>query len=238
LIWIGLEDLYEGIMAGKKTSSPNFMHICALAAFALMMDNSVAVQPPVFTRELQPEFGLEGGAIQFICQASGDPAPSFNWEKGTRDAKNARTEIFEMPSGSVLRIEPLKDVRDDAEFHCIASNIAGIARSSARLQVYKTSSIPAGFPAITREPAPVDVVEKGFPKVLHCQAEGNPDPEIMWFKEYIPVDLSTERVKLTSSGLSMTMSEFSDAGKYQCAARNSAGTRFSQSVLLYVRGKE
>ena len=50
---------------------------------------------------------------------------------------------------------------------------------------------------ITRDPV-LDVVEKGFPKTLHCEAEGNPDPEIMWFKEYIPVDLSTERVKLTS----------------------------------------
>ena len=34
------------------------------------------------------------------------------------------------------------------------------------------------------------------------------------------------------------MSEFSDQGKYQCAARNSAGTRFSDPAPLYVRGKD
>jgi netrin-G3 ligand len=139
-----------------------------------------------------------------------------------------------MPSGSVLRIEPLRDGRDDAEFHCIASNVAGSVRSTARLQVYASSSIPAGFPVITREPV-LDVVEKGYPILLHCEAEGNPDPEVIWFKEYIPVDLSTERVKLTSSGLSISVSDFSDRGKYQCAARNSAGTRFSKTVPLYVR---
>ena len=59
------------------------------------------------------------------------------------------------------------------------------------------TSIPAGFPVITRGPA-LDVVEKGYSAVLNCEASGNPDPELLWFKDYIPVDLSTERIKLTS----------------------------------------
>ncbi|XP_038056355.1 receptor-type tyrosine-protein phosphatase S-like isoform X2 [Patiria miniata] len=218
----------------RDSLSSNCLLICALVTLVWMSDLCVAVQPPVITRELQSEFGIEGGVIVFVCQASGDPEPSFRWEKGSRNAQNTRSEIFPMPSGSVLRIEPLRDGRDDAEFHCIASNIAGTARSTARLQVYTSTRIPAGFPVITRDPV-LDVVEKGFPILLHCEAEGNPDPEIIWFKEYIPVDLSTERVKLTSSGLSISVSEFSDRGKYQCAARNSAGIRFSKTALLYVR---
>ncbi|XP_071800264.1 receptor-type tyrosine-protein phosphatase F-like isoform X1 [Asterias amurensis] len=212
-------------------------YLYVLVTIVWTLEGILAVQPPVITKEIQSEFGIAGGAIQFVCQASGDPAPLFRWEKGSREATNIRTEILEMPSGSVLRIEPLKDVRDDAEFHCIASNIAGIARSTARLTVYKATSIPAGFPVITRGPD-LDVVEKGYSAVLNCEASGNPDPELLWFKDYIPVDLSTERIKLTSSGLSISMSEFSDQGKYQCAARNSAGTSFSAPALLYVRERK
>ncbi len=41
----------------------------------------------------------------------------------------------------------------------------------------------------------------------------------------------------TASTLTIDNADESDQGKYQCAARNSAGTRYSAAANLYVRGK-
>ena len=43
-------------------------------------------------------------------------------------------------------------------------------------------------------------VEKDRNTVMVCTADGNPDPNIMWLKDFIPVDLTDPRLKLLPSG--------------------------------------
>ena len=71
-----------------------------------------------------------------------------------------------------------------------------------------------------------------------CAASGNPDPEITWFKDFLPVDPSASngRIKqLRSGALQIESSEETDQGKYECVATNSAGVRYSSPANLYVR---
>ncbi|XP_022614832.1 receptor-type tyrosine-protein phosphatase F-like isoform X2 [Seriola dumerili] len=77
-----------------------------------------------------------------------------------------------------------------------------------------------------------------------CAASGFPDPEIYWFKDFLPVDIgsSNGRIKQLRSGgtpirgaLQIENSEESDQGKYECVAVNGAGTRYSAPANLYVR---
>ncbi|XP_008585869.1 PREDICTED: receptor-type tyrosine-protein phosphatase F isoform X10 [Galeopterus variegatus] len=82
------------------------------------------------------------------------------------------------------------------------------------------------------------VVEKARTATMLCAAGGNPDPEISWFKDFLPVDPATSngRIKqLRSGALQIESSEESDQGKYECVATNSAGTRYSAPANLYVR---
>nr|DBA28117.1 TPA: hypothetical protein GDO54_008523 [Pyxicephalus adspersus] len=82
------------------------------------------------------------------------------------------------------------------------------------------------------------VVERTRTATMLCAASGNPDPEITWFKDYLPVDTSNSngRIKqLRSGALQIEQSEESDQGKYECVATNSAGTRYSAPANLYVR---
>lgn len=46
------------------------------------------------------------------------------------------------------------------------------------------------------------VVEKGRTATMLCAAGGNPDPEISWFKDFLPVDpaASNGRIKQLRSG--------------------------------------
>lgn len=46
------------------------------------------------------------------------------------------------------------------------------------------------------------VVEKARTATMLCAASGNPDPEISWFKDFLPVDTATSngRIKQLRSG--------------------------------------
>ncbi|NXW67048.1 PTPRD phosphatase, partial [Hirundo rustica] len=112
--------------------------------------------------------------------------------------------------------------------------------------------IPRGFPTIDMGPQ-LKVVERTRTATMLCAASGNPDPEITWFKDFLPVDTSNNngRIKqlrsafsdplfgnvfyIHTGALQIELSEESDQGKYECVATNSAGTRYSAPANLYVR---
>ncbi|CAB1455648.1 unnamed protein product [Pleuronectes platessa] len=108
---------------------------------------------------------------------------------------------------------------------------------SIKLSLRK-DQIPHGFPTIDMGPQ-LKVVERTRTATMLCAASGKPDPEIYWFKDFLPVDISSSngRIKqLRSGALQIENSEEADQGKYECVAVNSAGTRYSAPANLYVRG--
>ncbi|XP_027405094.1 receptor-type tyrosine-protein phosphatase delta isoform X34 [Bos indicus x Bos taurus] len=214
-----------------------------LLAFFLHAD---AETPPRFTRTPVDQTGVSGGVASFICQATGDPRPKIVWNKKGKKVSNQRFEVvieFDDGSGSVLRIQPLRTPRDEAIYECVASNNVGEISVSTRLTVLREDQIPRGFPTIDMGPQ-LKVVERTRTATMLCAASGNPDPEITWFKDFLPVDTSNNngRIKQLRSGgtpirgaLQIEQSEESDQGKYECVATNSAGTRYSAPANLYVR---
>ncbi|XP_072815564.1 receptor-type tyrosine-protein phosphatase delta isoform X14 [Vicugna pacos] len=207
-----------------------------LLVFFLRAD---AETPPRFTRTPVDQTGVSGGVASFICQASGDPRPKIVWNKKGKKVSNQRFEVIEFDdgSGSVLRIQPLRTPRDEAIYECVASNNVGEISVSTRLTVLREDQIPRGFPTIDMGPQ-LKVVERTRTATMLCAASGNPDPEITWFKDFLPVDTSNNngRIKqLRSGALQIEQSEESDQGKYECVATNSAGTRYSAPANLYVR---
>uniref|UniRef100_A0A8C2V0U5 Receptor-type tyrosine-protein phosphatase delta n=2 Tax=Chinchilla lanigera TaxID=34839 RepID=A0A8C2V0U5_CHILA len=201
-----------------------------------------AETPPRFTRTPVDQTGVSGGVASFICQAMGDPRPKIVWNKKGKKVSNQRFEVIEFDdgSGSVLRIQPLRTPRDEAIYECVASNNVGEISVSTRLTVLREDQIPRGFPTIDMGPQ-LKVVERTRTATMLCAASGNPDPEITWFKDFLPVDTSNNngRIKQLRSesigALQIEQSEESDQGKYECVATNSAGTRYSAPANLYVR---
>lgn len=61
--------------------------------------------------------------------------------------------------------------------------------------------LPPGFPNIDMGPQ-LKVVERTRTATMLCAASGNPDPEITWFKDFLPVDpaASGGRIKQLRSG--------------------------------------
>ncbi|XP_066844476.1 receptor-type tyrosine-protein phosphatase delta isoform X10 [Anser cygnoides] len=229
-----------------RVPSCRMMHVVrpVVVLFCLLL-YADAETPPKFTRTPVDQTGVSGGVASFICQATGDPRPKIVWNKKGKKVSNQRFEVIEFDdgSGSVLRIQPLRTPRDEAIYECVASNSVGEISVSTRLTVLREDQIPRGFPTIDMGPQ-LKVVERTRTATMLCAASGNPDPEITWFKDFLPVDTSNNngRIKQLRSGgtpirgaLQIELSEESDQGKYECVATNSAGTRYSAPANLYVR---
>ncbi|XP_053086751.1 receptor-type tyrosine-protein phosphatase delta isoform X14 [Pangasianodon hypophthalmus] len=204
-----------------------------------------AETPPKFLRTPSDQTGVQGGVASFVCQATGDPRPKIVWNKKGKRVSNQRFEVIEFDdgSGSVLRIQPLRTPRDEAIYECVASNSVGEISATTRLTVLREDQLPPGFPTIDMGPQ-LKVVERTRTATMLCAASGNPDPDISWFKDFLPVNTSNNngRIKQLRSGgtpirgaLQIEQSEESDQGKYECVATNNDGTRYSAPANLYVR---
>uniref|UniRef100_A0A8C5HZA4 Receptor-type tyrosine-protein phosphatase F n=1 Tax=Gouania willdenowi TaxID=441366 RepID=A0A8C5HZA4_GOUWI len=199
---------------------------------------------PSLIKAPDAQTGISGGVASFVCQAVGEPRPRITWMKKGKKVSSQRFEVIEFDggSGSVLRIQPLRMYRDEAIYECTAANTVGEINASAKLTVLEEDQIPHGFPTIDMGPQ-LKVVERTRTATMLCAASGSPDPEIHWFKDFLPVDVSSNgRIKQLRSGgtpirgaLQIENSEESDQGKYECVAVNRAGTRYSAPANLYVR---
>ncbi|XP_042584750.1 receptor-type tyrosine-protein phosphatase delta-like isoform X2 [Cyprinus carpio] len=229
-----------------RVALPSVRHcLLLLTACALL---SSAESPPKFLRTPNDQTGVQGGVASFICQASGDPRPKIVWNKKGKRVSNQRFEVIEFDdgSGSVLRIQPLRTPRDEAIYECVASNSVGETSATTRLTVLREDQLPPGFPTIDMGPQ-LKVVERTRTATMLCAASGNPDPDISWFKDFLPVNTSNNngRIKQLRSesfggtpirgALQIEQSEESDQGKYECVATNNDGTRYSAPANLYVR---
>ncbi|XP_023202022.1 receptor-type tyrosine-protein phosphatase delta isoform X21 [Xiphophorus maculatus] len=215
----------------------------------LLLHLADAQTPPKFLRTPNDQTGVQGGVASFICQATGDPQPKIVWNKKGKRVSNQRFEVvieFSDGSGSVLRIQPLRTPRDEAIYECVASNSVGETSATTRLTVLREDQLPPGFPTIDMGPQ-LKVVERTRTATMLCAASGNPDPDITWFKDFLPVNTTNNngRIKQLRSesfggtpirgALQIEHSEEPDQGKYECVATNNDGTRYSAPANLYVR---
>ncbi|XP_049663565.1 receptor-type tyrosine-protein phosphatase S isoform X8 [Buteo buteo] len=220
--------------------SPGMSSLVSLVnLLSVLLIGCVAESPPVFIKKPVDQIGVSGGVASFVCQATGDPKPRVTWNKKGKKVNSQRFETieFDESAGAVLRIQPLRTPRDENIYECVAQNPHGEVTVHAKLTVLREDQLPPGFPNIDMGPQ-LKVVERTRTATMLCAASGNPDPEITWFKDFLPVDPSASngRIKqLRSGGLQIESSEETDQGKYECVASNSAGVRYSSPANLYVR---
>ncbi|XP_065118393.1 receptor-type tyrosine-protein phosphatase S-like isoform X4 [Paramisgurnus dabryanus] len=204
-----------------------------------LQNSADALSAPRFTKIPTDQIGVSGGVVSFVCQATGDPKPQVFWNKKGKKVNSQRIETIEFDegAGAVLRIQPLRAPRDENVYECVAKNTEGEIAVTSQLSIIREDLLPFGFPSIDMGPQ-LKVVERTRTATMLCAASGIPDPEISWFKDFLPVEpaLSQGRIKqLRSGALQIERSEETDQGKYECVASNSQGVRYSSPANLYVR---
>ncbi|XP_027875938.1 receptor-type tyrosine-protein phosphatase S isoform X11 [Xiphophorus couchianus] len=238
----------DGVLAQSRRTILGFCFfsspLCLLLPLIILLTRPwdslcEALAPPKFTKIPTDQIGVSGGVASFVCQATGNPKPVVYWNKKGKKVNSQRIETIEFDggAGAVLRIQPLRAPRDENVYECVARNSQGNNTTTAKLDIIREDVLPSGFPSIDMGPQ-LKVVERTKTATMLCAASGTPDPDISWFKDFLPVDpsLSQGRIKkLRSGALQIENSEETDQGKYECVANNSQGVRYSSPANLYVR---
>ncbi|XP_061551157.1 receptor-type tyrosine-protein phosphatase S-like isoform X5 [Phycodurus eques] len=235
-------DQSRRLIPGFRLRTSSLSPLLHLIILLINVNNlSAASAPPKFTKIPTDHIGVSGGVASFVCQATGNPKPVVYWNKKGKKVNSQRIEVtieFDEGTGAVLRIQPLRAPRDENIYECVARNSEGELSVTAKLAIIREDLLPFGFPSIDMGPQ-LKVVERTRTATMLCAASGIPDPEISWFKDFLPVEPSSSqgRIKqLRSGALQIENSEETDQGKYECVATNSQGVRYSSPANLYVRG--
>ncbi|XP_023703051.1 Down syndrome cell adhesion molecule-like protein Dscam2 isoform X3 [Cryptotermes secundus] len=177
----------------------------------------------------------EGMRTRTVCGVSrGDPPLAITWLKdGGTISSHLGVNVSALdPYSSLLSISSLASTHS-GDYTCVASNPAAEVRYMAKLQV----KVP---PRWVVEPADASV-ERNKNVILHCQAQGVPQPTVIWKKatgsksgEYEEL---RERVytKLLSNGSLLLQNVKEDReGFYLCQANNGIGTGIGKVVQVKV----
>ncbi|KAM3620522.1 uncharacterized protein V6R79_024924 [Siganus canaliculatus] len=178
---------------------------------------------------------LSGFSTELTCRATGSPLPAISWYKDGRPLSSA-AGLTMMRRGQVLEIDRAQ-LSDAGVYRCVATNLAGTAEVTYKLQVY----VP---PVISSPSGTVTVVVNEAVR-LECEATGVPQPSLTWLKDGRPVASVSHGIQVLSGGrvLALNGSLVSDTGVYTCVAVNAGGEQLREYELrVYVppniRGEE
>ncbi|XP_072165907.1 roundabout homolog 2-like [Diadema setosum] len=191
---------------------------------------------PMFTRLPVDRTVVVGQDAFFLCQATGQPAPSIYW----RERKGSRPLMF--PGEHVGRFEITNEGRlhitsvtreDEGYYTCSAMSPRGSIEDSAYLRVLDDSlKLP---PIIHVAPSNQTLIE-GSAAELHCQAEGSTQPSVNWLKDGQELQLVGSRITKDGAGtLKFSSLSPDDAGIYTCDAANSVGSTKWAASLQVIR---
>ncbi|CAL8325836.1 unnamed protein product [Merluccius merluccius] len=149
---------------------------------------------------------MVGNAVEFECQAIGDPQPTVRWSK-----VGGSLPAHIMVKDGMLQIRQVTEA-DAGEYRCTATNDVGSVQSQVVLNVQSLPQI-AALPD-TKE------VTLGSDAVLPCEATGYPEPKIKWSK--LGEDLPAKCFQVLNV-LTVPRITQEDSGTYVCTASNKQG---------------
>ncbi|KAJ8973843.1 hypothetical protein NQ317_016397, partial [Molorchus minor] len=178
--------------------------------------------PPTFSTRPLAQTVESGQEVKFNCNVKGSPKPFIFWSlEGDRaliypGSSYGSFEAFTTAEGhSTLTVKEAQVQNSGKVVICSAVNEEGSVSTRTRLTVTQKEDRPP--PVIIRGPVnqtlPIHSVA-----YLTCEASGNPDPVISWYKDGVPVSPS-HRINMTNPNqLELYQLQKEDSGSYTCVA--------------------
>ncbi|XP_025019182.1 hemicentin-1 [Python bivittatus] len=167
---------------------------------------------------------LQNRQIILECKSDAVPPPALTW---LRDGEilEATPRVRILSSGRYLQINNA-DLKDAANYTCVASNVAGRTAREFVLAVNVPPSIKSGPQTV--------IANINMSAVLECAVEGIPAPRVSWRKDGTLFAGNNVRYSLSGNGsLHIHSAQVTDIGRYLCMATNVAGTE-RKRIDLYV----
>jgi len=184
-------------------------------SYTITVNSGSSATAPMITTQPQSQTVTAGANVTFTVAASGSPAPTLQWKKGT-------TNI----SGATSTTLTLNNVQagDAGTYTAVATNSAGTATSNGAVLTVNPAAVA---PAFTTQPQS-QTVTAGANVTFTVAASGSPAPTLQWQKNTVNISGAT--------GTTLTLSnvQAGDAATYTAVATNSAGTVPSNGAVLTV----
>ncbi|XP_072887750.1 basement membrane-specific heparan sulfate proteoglycan core protein isoform X3 [Hemitrygon akajei] len=188
--------------------------------FSVSITSTSESRPPTVMDYPSPTSVTEGEMVELRCQVTGHPQPRITWYRtGTPLTSNHQVQ------GPVLRILHMTPA-DVGDYICRAENVLGM--QEVRFSVSITLTIHGTAPKVRVYSSP-DKVTVGEMLELHCQATGQPEPRVTWYRTG---GLTTNH-QVQGPVLRILRVSPADTGDYICRAENALGmqeVKFSVSV--------
>lgn len=172
-----------------------------------------------------------GASVELQCVVKGSPIPLITWyldEAILTVKKTMASSGFSDDVGnfvSVLKISPVQ-IQDSGHYKCVATNDAGEAEYSKRIDVIGAISI--------RKMSDI-AATRGKKLKIPCPVVGYPILSVSWKKDgnFLP---SHQRQKVFSNGtlLIQKLSKTMDEGTYTCVAKGEDGKVVHQNCILRI----
>ena len=173
------------------------------------------ITPPTITTQPASQTVNAGQTATFSVAASGTAPFNYQWQKNGSPIAGATT--------ATLNLSNVQGA-DAGSYRVVVSNAAGSATSTTAILNVETGPVA---PAITSQPASQTVVT-GSSALFSVIATGTAPLSYQWYKDGSPVGGAT------SSTLSLSNVQFTDAGGYSVVISNVAGTATSNTATLSV----
>ncbi|VDI07959.1 roundabout, axon guidance receptor 1 [Mytilus galloprovincialis] len=200
---------------------------------------NVEYKPEFKVRPVDKSVGV-GRSVSLQCVVEGNPPPTIYWRKRSQHASAEKSLIFPYkPDGrysvkpdGTLQIDHVQPA-DAGEFECEALNTIGTASTSVQLKVRENDSRP---PPVIRIVPQNQTLATDETALLHCDAFGNPQPIVQWYKNGNLLSSDDPRIQQKSSNtLQISGLRVSDTGMYSCKASSETGeTTWIASLVVEV----
>ncbi|KAK6627495.1 hypothetical protein RUM44_009973 [Polyplax serrata] len=195
-------------------------------------------EAPEVTQELSSVAARAGEKIKLQCHVRGLPEPEIFWHHDGKKIKTNRDVTTNYADNiatlSITEIYP----KDGGTYKMTAKNIAGEAQSTCTVTVKalpsRDTSVDDSEMASEKEPTKPSIqlqlrdqtVVEGKTVLLECVIVGQPEPEVIWYRDGEPVKESDDILLLFQGDhCSLLIKDVyvEDAGVYKVVAINCAG---------------
>ncbi|XP_075228407.1 hemicentin-1-like isoform X2 [Lycorma delicatula] len=189
--------------------------------YSVFVSETPSIEGSDFTEEIKVR---SSDYLKLTCIVSGTPEPVVTWLRNglltnglitndTRDTNNNNVYSVSLPALG-------------GKYSCVASNKAGVAEKHFSVKVLVAPRLAKQRAYYSNDNLrPVE----GQPLTIKCPVTGNPQPQIFWFLNGIPINGS----EVNNDTINYMISEYKHSGNYTCFASNHAGN-FTKTFIVDV----
>lgn len=170
---------------------------------------------PAFTTQPASQTVTAGSPVTFSVAASGNPTPTYQWQKGGVNIAGATSSTYTIASAAA---------GDGGNYTAVATNsVSSVASNIATLTVNAANSAPL----FTTQPVG-QAVAAGASVTFTAAASGVPAPTYQWQKNGVNIGGAT------NSSYTIVGTAGGDSGNYTVVATNSVSSATSNNAMLTV----